>query len=178
MAASKKVLTLSVFGLGAIVIIPSAYALRVLANHAPGILANSPLASAQFTYANQVAIAVSLWSRTLEGARKLKEDVGYASYGLPSLSTSNYNWSSRSHMYSGSKGESAKPARPANRASAAGRFTKTKRSLSEDEVQLRDLGEERICYNARAEGGIVGEVTQDLRGIDVRRESAISRRNQ
>ncbi|KAK5691784.1 hypothetical protein LTR17_025550 [Elasticomyces elasticus] len=172
MAVSKKVLALSVFGLGAIVIVPNAYALRVLANHASEILANPPLSSARFIYANQAAIAVSLWSRALEAARRMQQDVGYASYGLPSFSTSDYGWSSRRHIHSVDLRGSAKPPRPVNagRASGAGRFTGIRRSLSEDEVQLRDLVEERICYNARAEGVVTGDAPPDLRGIDVRGE--------
>ncbi|KAK3112830.1 hypothetical protein LTR53_010484 [Teratosphaeriaceae sp. CCFEE 6253] len=179
MAASKKVLALLVFGLGAIVAIPNAYAISVLASHTPKISTNPTLYSARFIYANQAAIAVSLWSRTLEAARRLQQDVGYASYGLPSFSASDYGWGSKRHMYSGGPRASAKSSRPANacKASGTGRFTGARRSLSDDEVQLRDLAEERTYSHIRAETGTTGtsaEAPPDPRGIDVRREYGYS----
>jgi hypothetical protein len=127
-------------------------------------IANNPtLYSATSIYANQAAIAASLWCRIWEAARTLKQDMGYASFGLPSFSVSDYARGTtrrRNDYYAGgSKSQSRVPYHN----SAA------KRSLSEDEVQLR--ADDQIYHTARIErGGASSQGFAGLVGIDVRRE--------
>ena len=124
-------------------IIPKIYGLVSLHRLRDQIARNPTLYSAQFVQANQAAIAVSLWCRALEAANKLQQDVGYASYGLPSFSASDYiQGSIRTRIYG--SGPKQTNTVSASRATASG----PKRSLSDDEVRLR-VDDDRISIAAR-----------------------------
>jgi hypothetical protein len=145
------------------VIVPVAVGLAHLEQYKTRIADNPTLHSSTFIYANQAAIAVTLWCRIWEAARTLQKDMGYASYGLPNFSVSDYARGTtrrRNEYYaSGSKPQS----RVKHHNSAA------KRTLSEDEVQLRP--DDQTFHIAKVEhGGASSQGFNGLGGIDVRRE--------
>ncbi len=138
--------------------IPQAYGLAYLYHHQDRILNNPTVNTAPFINANQAAIAVSLWCRAFETVRKLQQDMGYASYGLSSFSTSDYLWGTTTSRSRASHGGVSKE------------LPAPKRSLSEGEVQLRPVrSDDRISViagngmdatSARSRDGI--EVSQDF----------------
>jgi hypothetical protein len=73
-------------------------------------------------------------------------------------------------------GGGSKPPTRQRRSKHASRVSNTGKSLSEDEVQLRDLSEEHWSFNSRVEGGSTDvdyRPTAGLHGVDVRREYGV-----
>jgi hypothetical protein len=145
------------------VIVPVAVGLAHLEQYKTRIADNPTLYSSTFIFANQAAIAATLWCRIWEAARTLQKDVGYASYGLPNFSVSDYARGTtrrRNEYYA----NGSKPQSRVNYHNSA-----AKRSLSEDEVQLRP--DDQTYHTAKVErGGASSQGFYGLGGIDVRRE--------
>ena len=126
----------------------------------------------RWIYTNQAAISISLWCRVLEAARRLQQDMGYATYGHSDGGLSSYGiGSKRPAGSSGYYAQGSKPSRSLN-------VSKTKQSknsapdLDDDEIELTGpTGEFRSTWHTAnaargqskrhqsASGGI--EVTQE-----------------
>lgn len=117
--------------------------------------------------ANQVALAVSLWCRVIEAARKLQQDMGYASYGHSTIFTSFYGNSKRTSAY---YGKSSKQEKSPYRAMK--RQSKADLSRAEDEIELRPT-DRGVTHTTVVEGGNP-ERGQPWTGIAVSREYGYS----
>lgn len=120
--------------------VPLIYGATYLSAYSLQVEADPSAYSTKFVYANQVAIAVSLWCRAIEAARRLQKDFGYVSWG---------------HMvFEGNggsdQGRTQCTSKPLVQASSDSR----KRTIqaAEDEIRLRNLGENmRYVASVRAE---------------------------
>jgi len=76
-----------------------AYGLAYLHRQSSWIARDPTLYSAPFIRANQVATTVSLWCRTLEAARAIQQEMGYASYGHGDTTIGSYANTKRPGAY-------------------------------------------------------------------------------
>ncbi|KAK5173805.1 uncharacterized protein LTR77_002486 [Saxophila tyrrhenica] len=169
MAVSKKIYALLVFGAGICTIIPNGYGLAYLHRHVDEIARDASISSAPFVNANQAAIAVAVWTRAFETARKLQQDMGYASCGLASFSASDYIRGTQASRTRAFYAGGSKHSRTAQ-ASAS----RPRRTVSEDELRLRPrAGDDRISIMAR-DGtdatGVSVKSSSAIGGINVRQE--------
>ena len=157
-----------VFSVGILVIIPTAFGLADLRRAQSKISRDAPLYSASFICANQAAIATSLWCRVLEAAKKLQQDMGYASYGLRSFSLSMYGVGSKNRTgHTGASKQSRAQYASGSKQSRSHYASGTRRSLSEDEIELR--ADDRVRHTATVESSSA-KGQGGLGGIGVRRD--------
>lgn len=136
-----------------------AYGIAYLYRHSSQIARDPTLHSAPFIYANQAAIAVSLWCRVLEAARKLQQDMGYASYGHGSDMGS---YGANSKLRPSGYAARSKQSRSLH-------ASRQKESRAEDEIELRPA-ERTTRHTANVEGGTLKQDQSWLGGIEVSRE--------
>jgi hypothetical protein len=139
------------------------YGIAYLRKHSSDIVDNPTLLASPFVYANQVAIAVSLWCRALESARYLQQDVGHATWGHAITD------SAERYGYGSSHGRPRNPRSGIFESSHSRSKSKKQSFRADDEIRLHVV-DSRTKYTASIKASEEGEDQPSHQDIEVTRQ--------